>query len=246
MAKLKIQKTYTNPDATTTTVDSYVSPTTISSNHIGGTGGNNDQTVPTIRCYFLRDIGGAVDTGYILLQKGMRKFEVNNVSEANTTVATLVDAQLDSLVQANTMSIAATAMNISGANVANIGAGSGSYTNNREYAYVTWTGANVAGYTTSPTVGYYFNGTGLTGSATIVEVNSDTNVTVQVSNQTVSSTQADMTETFQVSRITNKFVWDWYNTKYRYWFAAATNGAGATLSSQPAWQDDGFVSVESN
>lgn len=246
MAKLKIQKTYTNPDATTTTVDSYVSPTTINSNHIGGTGGNNDQTVPTIRCYFLRDVGGAVDTGYILFQKGMRKFEVNNVSEANTTVATLVNKQLGSLTDANTMTIGATVMNVTGANVANIGTGGGSYTNNREYAYVTWTAGNVAGYTATPTVGYQINGTSLTGSATVVEVNSATNVTVQVSDQTISSEQATISETFNVSRISNKYVWDWNNNKYRYWFSSAYTDSVSVLNSQPNWQAVSFVSVESN
>lgn len=239
MAKLKIQKT-----ANGITVDSYVSPTTISSNHIGGTGGDNSQTVPTIACSFIRNTGGAIDTGYIIFQKGMRKFEVNNTSDANTTVATLVNVQSGALTQANTMVIGATVINISGANVANIGTGGGGYTNNRQYAYVTWTAANVAGYTTTPTVGYFLNSTGLTGSTPIVAVNSATNVTVQCSTQTVSAGQATISESFNVSRISNKFVWDWNNTKYRYWFAAAANGSGTTLSSQPAWQDDAFVSVD--
>jgi hypothetical protein len=159
MAKLKIQKTYTNPDATTTTVDSYVSPTLINTNHIGGTGGNEDQTIPTISCSFIRDTGGAVDTGYILFQKGMRKFEVNNTSEANTTIATLINALSTELTTANTMVIRATLASIAGANVANIGTGSGSYTNNRDYAYITWTAANVTGYAT-PTVGYQITGSG--------------------------------------------------------------------------------------
>lgn len=239
MAKLKIQKT-----ANGITVDSYVSPTTISSNHIGGTGGDNSQTVPTIACSFIRNAGGAIDTGYIIFQKGMRKFEVNNTSDANTTVATLVNVQSGALTQANTMSIGATVMNISGANVANIGTGGGGYTNNRQYAYVTWIAGNVAGYTSTPTVGYFLNGTGLSGSTPIVAINSATNVTIQCSTQTVSAAQATISESFNASRITNKFVWDWNNTKYRYWFAAAANGAGSTLSSQPAWQDDAFVSVD--
>lgn len=249
MAKLKIQKSHTGAAGAeagaTITNDSYVSPTLISGNHIGGTGGDNSQAVPTIRCYYVRDTGGAIDTGYIVFQKGMRKFEVANTSDANVTVATLVNVQSGSLSTANTMSIGATVMNISGANVANIGTGGGGYTNNRQYAYVTWTAANVAGYTATPTVGYFLNGTGLTGSTPIVAVNSATNVTIQVSTQTVSSAQASVSESFQASRITNKFIWDWNNTKYRYWLASAANGS-TVLSTQPNWQAASFISVENN
>ncbi len=242
MAKLKIQKTYTNPDATTTTVDSYVSPTLINSNHIGGTGGNEDQTIPTISCSFLRDTGGAVDTGYILFQKGMRKFEVNNTSEANTTIATLINSLAADLTQANTMVIRATVADISGANVANIGTGGGSYTDNEAYAYVTWIAGNVTGYAT-PTVGYQIEGTSLTGNVTIVEVNSSTNVTVSCETQSVSAEQADIEQTFAVSRISNKYVLDWSNTKWRYWFSDPYTTGDSVLGSQPNWQAVTFVKV---
>lgn len=243
MAKLKIQKTYTNPDATTTTVDSYVSPILINTNHIGGTGGNEDQTIPTIACSFLRDVGGAVDAGYILFQKGMRKFEVNNTSEANTTTATLVNALSTELTAANTMIIRATAASISGANVANIGTGGGGYTDNRAFAYVTWVAGNISGYAT-PTVGYQIEGTSLTGNVTVVAVNSSTNVTVSCATQAVSAEQADVTETFAVSRISNKYVLDWNNTKWRYWFSDAYTDGASVLSSQPNWQAVTFVKVD--
>lgn len=245
MAKLKIQKTYTNPDATTTTVDSYVSPTLINSNHIGGTGGNEDQTIPTISCSFLRDTGGAVDTGYILFQKGMRKFEVNNTSEANTTIATLINSLAADLTQANTMVIRATVADISGANVANIGTGGGSYTDNEAYAYVTWIAGNVTGYAT-PTVGYQIEGTSLTGNVTIVEVNSSTNVTVSCETQSVSAEQADIEQTFAVSRISNKYVLDWSNTKWRYWFSDPYTTGDSVLGSQPNWQAVTFVKVDNS
>jgi len=247
MAKLKIQKTYTNPDATTTTVDSYVSPITINSNHIGGTGGNEDQTIPTIACSFLRDAGGSVETSaYILFQKGMRKFEVNNTAEDSTTIATLVNALAADLTAANTMVIRATLADISGANVANIGAGSGSYTNNREYAYVTWTAANVTGYST-PVVDYQIVGTSLTGNVTIVAINSSTNVTVSCATQTVGAEQVDISETFAVSRISNKYVWDWESTpnKWRYWFSDPYS-TGSILDTQPSWQAVTFVQVDNS
>lgn len=245
MAKLKIQKTYTNPDATTTTVDSYVSPTLINGNHIGGTGGNEDQTLPTIACSFLRDAGGSVENNaYILFQKGMRKFEVNNTAEDSTTTATLVNALAAELTAANTMVIRATVATFAGANVANIGTGGGGYVNNREFAYVTWVAGNVAGYAT-PTVGYQIDGTSLTGNVTIVAVNSATNVTVSCATQTVSAEQASVSETFAVSRITNKYVLDWSNTKWRYWLSAPYTDAVSVLSSQPNWQAVTFVQVAS-
>ena len=244
MAKLKIQKTYTNPDATTTTVDSYVSPTLINGNHIGGTGGNEDQTVPTIACAFLRDAGGSVETtAYILFQKGMRKFEVNNTAEDSTTTATLVNSLAADLTAANTMVIRATLASITGANVANIGTGGDGYTGNRDYAYVTWVAGNVTGYAT-PTIGYQVEGTSLTGNVTIVAVNSATNVTVSCATQTVAAEQADVTETFAVSRITNKYVLDWNNTKWRYWFSDPYTDGSSVLSSQPNWQAVTFVKVD--
>lgn len=240
MAKLKIQKTNTvaNPDIT---VDSYVSPTLINGNHIGGTGGDNGQTVPTIQCSFLRSVGGAVDTGYIIFQKGMRKFEVNNTSDANTTVATLVNKLSTELTTANTMVIRATTATVTGANVANIGTGGGSYTNNRLFAYVTFTSGNVTGAAT-PAVGTQITGTSLTGNVTVAAINSATNVTVSISNQTVSSEQVNISSSFAVSRISNKYVSDWNNNKYRYWFSAPVVG-GAVLSSQPGWQAVTFVQV---
>ena len=252
MAKLKIQKTYTNPDATTTTVDSYVSPTTISSNHIGGTGGDNSQTVPTIKCSFIRDTGGATDAGYIIFQKGMRKFEVNNTSDANTTVATLVNKLSADLTDANTMTILVTVATINGANVANVGNISnttigGSYTN-QNAAYVTWTLANVAGYTT-PTVGYNLAGTGITGNVVVIAVNSSTNVTVATdTTQDITTAQANISETFNASRISNKYVWDWQTipAKYRYWLSAPYTDGVAVISSQPDWQAVTFVKVDND
>lgn len=241
MAKLKIQKTNS---VTSTVVDSYVSPIQINGNYIGGTGGDNSQAVPTIRNSFLRDAGGAVDTGYILFQKGMRKFEVNNTSDANTTVATLVNKLSSELTTANTMTILVTTATILGANVANIGVGSGSFTANQDYAYVRYVTGNVTG-TPTISVGHQISGTSLTGNVTVVAVNSTGNVTVSVATQNVSNEQVNVSAQFNASRITNKYVWDWSNEKYRYWFSAPSYSATA-LSSQPDWQDTVFVQVNNN
>ena len=249
MAKLKIQHTRTGAagyEAGATIVeDSYVSPTLINGNHIGGTGGDNDQTVPTIRVRYLRDAAGAVDTGYIIAQKGMRKFEVNNTSDANTTVVSLVNKLSTELSAANTATILANVATYAGANVANIGTGGGGYTNNRAYAYVTWTAANVTGYST-PSTDHQLAGTGLTGNVTVVAVNSATNVTVSIATQTVTNAQpGTVTEGFNAARITNKFVYEWDNTKWRYWLANPYS-TGSVLSSQPAWQGVVFVRVDNN
>lgn len=162
----------------------------------------------------------------------------------NVATCTLVNALASELTTANTMTIRTTVASFAGANVANIGTGGGGYTDNRAYAYVTWTAANVTGYAT-PTVGYQVVGTSLTGNVTIVAVNSATNVTVSCATQTVSAEQATVTETFAASRITNRYVWDWANTKWRYWFAAPYTDNTAVLSSQPAWQANVFVQVAS-
>lgn len=241
MAKLKIQKT--NVDSGTV-VDSYVSPIQINGNYIGGTGGDNSQAVPTIRCSFIRDAGGAVDTGYILFQKGMRKFQVNNTSDANTTIATLVNKLSTELTDANTMTIVATTATIVGANVANIGAGGGGFTANQDYAYVNYATGNVTGNPTL-TIGHQITGTSLTGNVTVVALNGTGNVTVSVDTQDVSAEQVNVSSQFNVSRISNKYVWDWSNDKFRYWLSAPSYTAGA-LSSQPQWQDTVFVKVDNN
>ena len=249
MAKLKIQTTHTGAAGAeagaTITSDSYVSPTLINGNHIGGTGGDNSQTVPTIRVSYLRNTGGAVDSGYITFQKGMRKFEVANTSDGNATVITLVNKLASEITAANTGTILANTMIIAGANVANIGTGGGGYTNNRAYAYVTWTSANVTGNST-PAINHQISGTGLTGNVTVVAINSSTNVTVSVATQTVSSAQATVTESFNVARISNKYVWEWDNSKWRYWLANPYNAGTGYLATQPEWQGAVFVRVDNN
>jgi hypothetical protein len=249
MAKLKIQTSHVGGSGyeagATIVSDSYVSPTLINSTHIGGTGGDNTLSVPTIRCSFLKNTGGAVDTGYITFQKGMRKFEVANTSDANATVATLVNKLASEITVANTMAILANTMIITGANTANIGTGGGGYTNNRAYAYVTWTTANVTGNST-PAITHQFSGTGLTGNATVVAINSTTNVTVSCSTQTVSAAQGTVTESFNVARISNKYVWEWDNSKWRYWLGNPYNAGSGYLSTQPEWQAAIFVRVDNN
>ena len=248
MAKLKIQHTYTGANATTIVTDSFVSPTQINGTNIGGTGGDTDQTVPTIRISFLRAVGAALDTGYIITQKGSQKFEVNNSSDANTTVVSLVNLQASELTAANTATIVANTMIITGANLANIGTGSGSFTNNRAFAYITYATANVAG-NSSPGIGYQFTGNSgfLTGNVTVVAINSATNVTVSCATQTVTANttgRLQVTNQFNVKRISNKFVLDWANEKWRYYLGQPFSSGAAILSSQPEWQSVTLVRVD--
>lgn len=240
MAKLKIQHTYTGANATTIVTDSFVSPTKINGTNIGGTGGDTDQTVPTIRISFLRAVGAALDTGYIITQKGSQKFEVNNSSDANTSVVSLVNRQAGELTAANTATIVANTMIITGANLANIGTGSGSFTNNRTFAYINYATANVAG-NSSPGIGYQFSGNSgfLTGNVTVVAINSATNVTVSCTDQTITANttgRIQVVNQFNVKRISNKYVLDFDNEKWRYYLGQPFSSGAALLSSQPYWQ----------
>lgn len=293
MAKLKIQHTRTGAagyeNGATIVEDSYVSPTQISGNYIGGTGGFTTQTVPTIQPT-VKVRSETATTGSILTQKGLRKFLVSDentvadesivagqqyrilsvgttdwesvgagpnattndifVAKAagagsgtvqNVSTCTLVN-QLDSEVtSANTMCLLVTATEIAGANVANIGAGE------RTSAYITYATGNVTGVST-PVVGYQIAGTSLTGNVTVTAINTTGNITVSCEDQDVADEQVDIDVTFNASRITNKYVYDWpadssdLPAKYRYWFSAPSS-SGSALSSQPTWQGDIFVKV---
>ena len=251
MAKLKIQV----PSGSSATLrDAYVSPTTINGTNIGGTGGDTSLAVPTIRIQYLRDSGGAVDNGFLVWQKGARKFEVNNTSNANVTVVSLVNrsSAAAEITTANTGAIRVNVAVITGANLANIGTGGGGYTNNRTYAYLTWASANVAGYAT-PVVGYQLTGnsgfltSNISGNVQVVAINSATNVTISCPDQTVTANttgRIQVTETFNAKRISNKYVWDWTDRKWRYYLGAPYTDGSSTISTQPAWQGVNLVRVD--
>lgn len=109
MAKLKIQKLNGS-----ITVDSYVSPTLIGGEHIGGTGGYTSQTIPTIQPTV--KVGTATATvGSIIAQKGAHKFQV---SDENTL-------QDEEIVAGRTYRISS----VSGTNWTQFGAGPNANTN---------------------------------------------------------------------------------------------------------------------
>lgn len=140
---------------------------------------------------------------------------------------------------ANTMSIVCTAANVSNANIANIGATG----DNRTTAFLTWNAGDVV---SGPQfkVGQTINllNSNVTGNLTITTINSATNLTVTTdTTQTVPvGNLTGFTSTFQASKISNKYVWDFLNggtaessttggftgstnpNRYRYWFAEAS------------------------
>jgi len=135
---------------------------------------------------------------------------VDNGTVQNVAVCTLVN--LVTPTAANTMSILCTAAGVNNANIANIGA---SVSGNRTTAYMTWNAGDVVSGTANFKVGQTINLTdsNVTGTVTISSVNSTANLTVTLgSAQTVpvANTSA-FTSTFQASKISNKYVWDFLN-----------------------------------
>ena len=109
MAKLKIQHT----SVSSITTDRFVSPVTISGNHVGATGGNVSQTGSQIAANVFIGAGPQVTTGFIVKQKGAHKYRVNDGS-GNLADCKLVNAALlanATLTTSNTMSVAITLAN---------------------------------------------------------------------------------------------------------------------------------------
>jgi len=109
------------------------------------------------------------------------------------------------------MSIVCTAANVSNANVANIGP---NLSLNRTTAYITWNTGDVVGGTANFEIGQTINliNSNVTGTVTISAINSTANLTVSVTAQTVpGSNTSAFTSTFQASKISNKYVWDFLN-----------------------------------
>lgn len=258
MAKLKITKTYTNPDASTTTVDRYTMPTQIpTGTYVGGTGGFTAQTGRQIQPK-VKVGAAAASNGSIITQKGAHDFLVSDENAGTTIVAgsryristvgttdwtsfggpasattndvfsainggtvggsgqvqnvnQCILVNLATPTAANTMSIVCTAANVSNANVGNIGA---NLSLNRTTAYITWNTGDVVGGTANFEIGQTINliNSGITGTVTISTINSTSNLTVSLgSAQTVSANTTAFTSTFQASKISNKYVWDFLN-----------------------------------
>lgn len=215
MAKLKIQQTNSVSGFTTEVHDSYVSPTLISGNHIGTVGGETSQTIPSIQCTYR--LASTEYTGFILAQKGSQKFRVQETgTNANVCTATLENNAAGSLSANLTMTIAVTASALTSAAVA---AAPGNVT----VGTATVATANVVGI---PSIGQTVTSTGITGLVTVSSVTvvgSDTVLGLTFPLQDVSNVTANLSTSFNAKRISNKFVHDWQNRKYRTWFSTASN-----------------------
>jgi hypothetical protein len=126
----------------------------------------------------------------------------------NVAVCTLVN--LATPTAANTMSIVCTAANVSNANIGNIGA---NLSLNRTTAYLTWNAGDVVGGTANFEIGQTINliNSGVTGAVTIAAVTSSSNLTISTVAQTISANTTAFTATFQASKISSKYVFDFLN-----------------------------------
>lgn len=204
----------------------------------------NDEDVTVGYTYRINDAG--TTTNWQAMGAGPNAntnevFTAIAVGAGDGTVQSVGECTLVNLVTptaANTMSILCTAANVSNANIANIGATG----DNRTTAFLTWNAGDVVGGTSNFKVGQTINliNSNVTGNLTITTINSSTNLTVTTdTTQTipVGNTSA-FTATFQASKISNKYVWDFlgattsvsspdtqsfysndYNpNRFRYWF----------------------------
>jgi hypothetical protein len=206
MAKFKIQKS--------ATVNQYFDATNV----IGGTGGLTSIAGNQVRPNVF--VTGSAGYGSILLQKGSRKFLVQDGS-GNKGQCTLTNVPHGNLV-AGQMSLPVDTAVISYANISNGGV-SGSTT----YAYVNYLTANVTGPKT-PGAGDYLRGTGLTGNVVISSVSvvgtvSNANVALGITQSVANVTnQVTVYSGGYTARLTNKFVQDFTNSEYKWTFSDPT------------------------
>lgn len=245
MAKLKIK----NTDVSGQAHDSFISPTLVNGNHIGGVGGLTSQSGLQIKpTVFVK--GGSALPGSITAQKGSHKFRVSDGTL--TGVCSLVNS---TSLAAGQMNLWANVCIIPGAtlNSANVAGGAQSVT-------ITWTAGTTIGPVTTPRVGDYLTGfAGLSANISasaygvvVTAVNSATSVSIAATGNVAAATPVLANTMTLVSRIDNKFIHDFisdgsqdsssgtvtyyssgYNpTKFRYVLggnaisASSTTGAG--------------------
>jgi hypothetical protein len=169
---------------------------------------------------------------------------VDNGTVQNVAVCSLVN--LVTPTAANTMSIFCTAATFDDGTIANIGTGTISGYTNRTAAYLTWTSGSGSLFKVGQTVN--FADSDVTGTFTIGEINTSTNLTIVTStDQTFAGNTSAGTITFLASKISNKYVWDFLSDGQ-----AQSGGGGYTGANNPNryryWFDnpsDVFVQVQS-
>ena len=194
--------------------DTFVSPTIVNGFNVGGVGGltsiTGDQIQPQV---FVT--GGSSTTGSILAQKGARRFRVTDGTLTGSCTLVnnpnLTAGQMNILVTLNTG-----AANIAAANVAG-GATSTTVT------YDTRTA--VTGPVAFPRVGDYLIWTSpsanVGGVVAVTAVNGTTNFTIGTIGNVANHTGVVLSTATYANRISNKFVIDYNNVKFRYHLAAA-------------------------
>jgi len=177
----------------------------------------NDESVTLGNAYRINSVG---NTDWVAMGAGPNAntnevFVAKAAGSGTGTVQNVGECTLVNLrtpTAANTMSILCTVANISNANVANIGTGIISGYTNRTSAYITWNAGDIQlGGNANFKIGQTINllNSGITGNVTLIAINSGSNIAVALgSTQTVSSNTSGFTSTFQASKISNKFVFD--------------------------------------
>jgi hypothetical protein len=194
--------------------DLNVSPTIVNGTNVGGTGGLTSITGQQIQPQVFVT-GGSSTTGSILTQKGARRFRVTDGTLTGSCTLVnnpnLTAGQMNILVTLNTG-----AANIAAANVAG-GATSTTVT------YDTRTA--VTGPVSFPRVGDYLIWTSpsanVGGVVAVTAVNGTTDFTIGTVGNVADHTGVVLSTATYANRISNKFVIDYNNVKFRYHLAAA-------------------------
>jgi hypothetical protein len=195
--KLKITKT---PSGGGQIVDAYVSQTQIDGAHYGGTGGLTSQPGKQIQAQVYLT-GGSSVAGSVLAQKGAHKFQVTDGTR--TGKCTLVNSPNLSAGQMNILIILNnTTAAIAAANVGPSGATS-----------TTVTFSSTTGPVSLPRVGDWISWTSPSANvATYTQVTAmnGSTATISTTGNVAAATGIAATVNTYASRITNKFVYDFY------------------------------------
>lgn len=150
---------------------------------------------------------------------------VDNGTVQNVGICTLVNEVSPS--SANTMAIYCTVADITDGVVANIGTGTINGYTNRTAAYLTWTTGSGSLFKVGQTVN--LTDSNASGTFTVGAINTTTNLTIVTSSdQTFASNATAATVTFQASKISNNYVWDFLSDGQ-----AQSGGGGFTGANNP-------------
>jgi hypothetical protein len=257
-SKLKISKTPVGNTGTgTTRTDRYTGPNQITSSGVtgypGSVGGVYTQSGPQIHAQV--DIGNGATDGSLLTQKGAHKFlctdgtttPTSGISQdakgRNVRICRLVPSMVPDGGVVNgigQVSVPVYTAVISGNIADTAGAATSSYL---RYDVASVQGAGIA--VGAKVMGA--TGQSISGNVTITAINATVggrgNVTIGFSSQDGDVPAGDYTLQvgFFASRISNRWVWDFTDNKYRYWSQLPTTGA--TYATDKANGVTGFVQV---